>query len=181
VRIISGKYRAKQIIAPSNLPVRPTTDFAKSALFNILNLHFNFSSVRFLDLFCGTGNISFEMISRGCEHIVAVDANSQCLNFVRRIAEQELKCTIKTTRYDALRFIKSCKEKYDIIFADPPYKYESREELINSIFSYELLEKGGVFVLEHPSGDHYDGIKEFVEKRSYGAVQFSFFKNSIEK
>lgn len=177
MRIISGKFRSKRIIAPGNLPVRPTTDFAKTALFNLLTQQFELSQVVFLDLFCGTGNISFEMISRGCTQIFAVDTNSNCLHFVKKVSVEQLKSDIHTTRYEAIRFVNSCTVQFDIIFADPPYEYENRTLLVNTIFQKKVLRKDGIFVLEHPKGEKYDSFKEFKECRSYGAVQFSFFEN----
>lgn len=176
MRVISGTYRSKIITAPADLPVRPTTDFAKTGLFNILQSNYNFHLLNVLDLFSGTGNISYEFISRGCKSLVAVDNNSMCTNFIRTTFDK-LNITIaQVKRKDAVHFLQETHQTFDIIFADPPYDLTIIEELHNIIFEKQLLTKKGMFVFEHESSKDYNEMPFFTAKRKYGTVAFSFFK-----
>ena len=177
MRIITGNRRGKVIRAPRNLPVRPTTDFAKSALFNILNNHFDFEEIRVLDLFCGTGNISYEFLSRGCTNVTCVDNNSDCLRFVREFGEKNFPEKLHTIRSDAFRFIKKCNSKFDIIFADPPFKMENVWELPDLILENNLLDENGWLILEHSSNSKPSCKSVINETRKYGHTSFSFFKH----
>jgi 16S rRNA (guanine(966)-N(2))-methyltransferase RsmD len=140
VRIIGGKYKGKSIIAPKNLPVRPTTDFAKESLFNILRNQIDYDSTVLLELFAGTGNIGYEFASRGCESITSVDLNFNCVRFIKKInRELDLKNTV--IRSDAFRYIKSCKNQYNFIFADPPYNLENIGELPQLYFQQQYFRR----------------------------------------
>ena len=180
MRIISGTYRGKVILAPKDLPVRPTTDFAKTGLFNILNNHFNFLAISVLDLFSGTGNISYEFISRGCKDLVAVDTNGQCTKFIQQTFDRlEVHGFIGVNKSDATQFLMNTEHTFDIIFADPPYELNVGEQLHKIIFERNLLNKKGMFVYEHLAGKNYSPLPFFTEKRKYGNVAFSFFKNEV--
>ncbi len=175
-RIISGKFRGKIIKAPGSLPVRPTTDFAKESLFNILNNHFYFDEIKALDLFAGTGNLSYELASRGCEDLSIVDQNTKCCQFIEKTMNQlGFADSAIVHRSEALEFIKRDYQSYDLILADPPYDYEGYEHLVEQIFFKKLLAKNGMLVLEHDSMSDLSELEHFHESRKYGKVRFSFF------
>ena len=174
MRIISGIYKGKNIIAPKNLPVRPTTDFAKESLFNILINRIDFSNTNLLELFAGTGNIGYEFASRGCTNITSVDVNFQCIQFIKQM-NRELKLNNRIIRTDAIRFLKQIKEPYTFIFADPPYQMLSITSIPNIIFEKNLLTKGGTLIIEHEKKLDFSDHSNFQEKRNYGRVNFSFF------
>jgi 16S rRNA (guanine(966)-N(2))-methyltransferase RsmD len=175
MRIISGTYRGKQIIAPRNLQVRPTTGFAKEALFSILNNKVDFERIHALDLFAGTGNISYEMVSRGVPQIIAVDANFPCVRFINQTAEKLEMTGLQAIKADALQFVNRAYQKWDVIFADPPYDYGSYVELIDTILSKNILKEGGILIIEHGSENNFSEHPKLKDHRKYGHVQFSFF------
>ena len=175
MRIIGGKYKGKSIIAPKNLPVRPTTDFAKESLFNILYNSVDFEQIKLLELFAGTGNIGYEFASRGCSKITSVDLNFHCIQFIKK-TNKDLSLNNKVIRSDVFRFIKSNKEKYNFIFADPPYDLDAIRTIPESIFSNELLEDKGILVIEHDKYTDFSDCDYFKNVRQYGRVMFSFFK-----
>ena len=175
IRIISGIHRGRRIKAPRNLPVRPTTDRAKEALFNILHNRYDFSELKCLDLFCGTGNLSIELASRGCKDITAVDSNRNCISFVNSIANELNEESIQCIQSDALRFLFNSNKSYDLILADPPYDYDSYDELITTAMEGQLLSDYGVLIIEHDSRISLNEFTGFVERRSYGNSSFTFF------
>lgn len=177
MRIISGKYKGRRISPPKNLPVRPTTDMSKEALFNILNNHFNFSELKVLDLFAGTGNISYEFASRGCEPITSVDGDMGCVNFIKRTAV-EFEFDITPIKSDVFKFLEKSKASYDIIFADPPYGMEQKEfeRIIELVFENELLEEDGMMVIEHSKHTKLNHMENFSFDRNYGGSVFTFFE-----
>lgn len=177
MRIISGVYKGKRILAPKNLPVRPTTDMAKEALFNILNNQFYFKDVTVLDLFSGTGNISYEFASRGAKHISAVDMNGNCIKFISRMA-RELNFNITPIRADVLTYLEKSRLKCDIIFADPPYDSAllDFENIPQLVFKNDLLEANGILVIEHSKQMDLSQCQNFSNSRKYGGSVFSFFK-----
>lgn len=177
MRIISGKFRGKKIIPPGNLPVRPTTDFAKEALFNYLSNNFDFEGLKIVDLFCGTGNITYEFASRGVHDITCVEVNFKCTEFIKRTINQLQISTIKVINSDVFKFINYSNEKYDIIFADPPYDLDKTKELPEKIFEKQLLKEDGLLIIEHPEEKDFSDNPHFDEKRRYGKVNFSFFQN----
>lgn len=179
MRIISGTHKGRQIHPPANLPVRPTTDFAKTGLFNILNNYYDLGGVTVLDLFCGTGNISFEFASRGATGIVAVDGHQGCIDFIMKTSSALQFNTIKSVKSEVTGYLNRCEQKFDIIFADPPYEIKGIELIPEIIFQRKLLNDGGVFVLEHGAQTDFYGNSHFVERRTYGHVNFSFFKSLI--
>lgn len=181
MRIISGTHKGKRLLAPKNLPVRPTTDMAKEALFNILNNRYYFDEISVLDLFSGTGNIAFEFASRGCQNLTAVDQNSGCTNFIERTAK-ELGFPIFTIKSEVFSYLDKNKNSYDIIFADPPYDLpvEEFEKLVKIILQAKMLTATGCLILEHGSQMNLSHLERFSEKRKYGGSTFSFFE-SLQK
>lgn len=181
MRIIAGKYQRRIIRPPGNLPVRPTTDLAKEALFNVLNHHFDFQGLKVIDLFSGTGSIAYEFASRGAAEVVAVDANFKCYEFINSTARQFPFENLKAVRADVFRFLSYCRPGFDLIFADPPYEMEKFERIPEAVFGRDLLRPGGWLILEHPAGKQFSHFPQFREERTYGRVHFSFFeKPAIE-
>ena len=178
MRIISGTHRGKQLIAPKNLPVRPTMDFAKESLFNILNNYFFLDSIKVLDLFAGTGNISYEFGSRGCPEITAVDSHPACVQYIRKTAEA-LAYPIEVVKSDVFAYLDRSLSQYDVIFADPPYDIDpdSLERLIETVFERNLLSEDGLLIVEHSSKVHLEEDPYFQEERRYGGTTFSIFNN----
>lgn len=177
MRIIRGRYQRRQIHAPNNLPVRPTTDMAKESLFNILENSVDFEDITVLDLFAGTGNISYEFVSRGSKKVVSVDENQGCVRFIRETATALKMEELVAFCSDVFRFISSHKSKYDVIFADPPYDCEHYSQLVKLIFEHELLNDNGILVVEHSRSINFSDYPNFEEERKYGKVHFSFFNN----
>jgi 16S rRNA (guanine(966)-N(2))-methyltransferase RsmD len=177
MRIISGKYKGRRISPPKNLPVRPTTDMSKEALFNVLNNHFNFSELKILELFAGTGSISYEFASRGCTPILCVDGDMGCVNFIKKTAK-EFDFDITALKSDVFKFLEKHKGNYDIIFADPPYGMEQKEfeKIVELIFENELLDEEGMLVVEHSKYTKLDQMSNFSFQKNYGGSVFSFFE-----
>ncbi|OYQ36597.1 16S rRNA (guanine(966)-N(2))-methyltransferase RsmD [Flavobacterium cyanobacteriorum] len=177
MRIISGKYKGRRINPPKNLPVRPTTDMSKESLFNILNNRFDLEGLRVLDLYAGTGNISYEFGSRGAAVITAVDEDFGCIRFIKQTAKA-FNFNIQAIKAPVKKFIESSKGPYDIIFADPPYHMEPKlfEELVTLIFEYGLLNESGIMIIESSRHTPLDHMKNFSFKKRYGGSIFSFFE-----
>jgi len=176
MRIIGGQFRGRTLKIPKNLPVRPTTDRAKEGLFNILNNRVDFSELNVLDLFCGTGNISFEFQSRGVAKTTSVDANYRCTSFVQKTM-QDLNCkNALVIKSDVIRFLSNTSQKWNLIFADPPYDFEHYHELVLQIMEKQLLSEDGMLIVEHPESVVFKDKPGYVETRKYGRVHFSFFK-----
>jgi 16S rRNA (guanine966-N2)-methyltransferase len=175
LRIISGKYKGRQIRIFKKFPARPTTDFARENLFNFLNNYFDFSETSVLDLFAGTGCISYEFASRGCPFIELVEIDNRSFDFIKKII-QELQITAITPHLaDAFKYIRHCRNQYDLIFADPPYNSEGIAELPGLIMKNDLLKPKGWFILEHSGKFNFSDHLNFREKRTYGSVNFSVF------
>ena len=177
MRIISGKHKGRRLVAPKNLPVRPTTDICKESLFNILNNHFNFHGLKVLDLFAGTGNISYEFASRGAGPITSVDGDFGCINFIKKTTS-ELDLDIATIKSDVFSFLERNKSSYDIIFADPPYdlSQENFEKIIQLIFENELLDEEGMLIVEHSKHTKLEHMTNFSFSKNYGGSVFSFYE-----
>lgn len=180
MRIIRGRYQRRQIIAPGNLPVRPTTDMAKESLFNILENYMDFENVTALDLFAGTGNISYELVSRDCPKVTAVDQDFGCVKFIRETALKLDMKELVPVRSDVFRFLANHPMKYDLIFADPPYDCQRYDELVSLVFDNNLLTNEGLFVLEHDKYVHFEEHPHFMDQRHYGKVNFTFFAMTFE-
>ena len=182
MRIISGIHKSKRLSAPKNLPVRPTTDMAKEALFNILNNSYYFDQVSFLDLFSGTGNISYEFASRGCTTITAIDGHYGCVKFISTTAKS-LEMDIDVYKSDVYKFLEKTHLKSDIIFADPPYDFEKEkfENIVALVYKNDLLNSEGVLVIEHSKHTDLSDNKYFTYSKKYGGNMFSFFeKESLQ-
>ncbi len=177
MRIISGKYKGKRIMAPTNLPVRPTTDMAKESLFNILNHEMEMDGAKCLDLFAGTGNISFELASRGAAHITSVDMHAGCVTFIRSTAAALNDQSIHTFRQEVLRFLEKTNERYDLIFADPPYDKDLEVQVVEIVNRRALLNENGVMVIEHSARTVLESLPGFVQHRKYSNVNFSMFES----
>ena len=177
MRIISGKYKGRRISPPKGLPVRPTTDMSKEALFNVLNNHFSFEGLKVLDLFAGTGNISYEFASRGSTPITSVDGDFGCVKFIKQVAA-EYDFNIAATKSDVFTYLERCKTSYDIIFADPPYGLDQAtfEKIVLLIFEKELLNQDGMMIIEHSKYTKLDHMINFSFKKTYGGSIFSFFE-----
>jgi 16S rRNA (guanine966-N2)-methyltransferase len=179
MRIVSGKWKGKRIVAPKNLPTRPTTDFAKEGLFNILNNRFFFDDLRVLDLFAGTGNIAYEFASRGAGEITCVDQNKGCVRFIGEMAD-DLGANIQPVQLDAWLFVQKTMTSYDIVFADPPYDWDKHEALAEAIIQKGFLKEGGEAIIEHSADTDLSHLPGFFEHRKYGHVHFSFFSRPEE-
>lgn len=177
MRIISGKYKSKRINAPQNLPVRPTTDMAKEALFNILNNAYYFDQISVLDLFAGIGSISFEFASRGTENIISVDKNYGCIRFLEKI-DQELETGLQIIKSDVFTFLERTHLKFDVIFADPPYDLpqEQFNKIVELVFERDLLNEDGMLIVEHSKFTDLSTHKAYTNSRNYGSNVFSFFE-----
>ena len=182
MRIISGSHKGRRITAPKKLPVRPTTDMAKEALFNILNNRYYFEDISVLDLFSGTGNISYEFSSRGTENIVAVDSNFNCIKFINEISES-LDMSINSIKSDVFTFLENSGDTYSIIFADPPYdiSFEAFARIPELVFNKQLLEDEGLLIVEHSKHTDLSTLEHYSHSKSYGGNTFSFFELTIEE
>lgn len=179
MRIISGIYKGRRITAPKKLPVRPTTDMAKESLFNILNNHYYFDDISVLDLFAGTGNISYEFASRGTEDITAVDADFGCIKFINQTAEG-FEMPITTIKSDVFKYLEKAKTRHTVIFADPPYSFSVEEfsKIPQLVFENTLLENEGILIIEHSKHTDLSGLKHYSYSKGYGGNVFSFFELS---
>lgn len=177
MRIISGQFKGRRITAPKKLPVRPTTDMAKEALFNILNNDYYFDEISVLDLFSGTGSISYEFASRGTTQITAVDEDFGCIKFINKTAD-EFEMTIQTIKSDVFKFLEACKLKATIIFADPPYAFsmEQFSRIPELIFKNDILEEGGMLIVEHSKQTDLSELPFYSYSKNYGGNVFSFFE-----
>ena len=172
MRIVAGSHKGRKIPLKNNLSVRPTTDRAKEALFSIIDSRYFFSKKTMLDLFSGTGNIALEFASRGVEKVVAVDHNINCVEFITATSDI-FKFNLSVVQSDGLKYAQNCKERFNFIFADPPYNYENYQELKEMIIKKKLVEKDGLLIIEHDKETvFYD---DNVEVRKYGTVHFSLF------
>lgn len=175
MRIIGGQQGGIIIQAPTNLPVRPTTDRAKESLFNILQNRYDFENLSVLDLFAGTGNISYEFASRGASEIYSVDENANCVKFIKATAQKLKFENIQVIKQDVFSFLHTCTNQYDIIFGDAPYALTRMLEIPSFVFNKNLLKASGVLILEHASALKFNHIAQFREERVYGQSCFSFF------
>jgi len=178
MRIIGGQFKGRKFIPPAKKwPTRPTTDFAKEGLFNILQNSLDFEDLKVLDLFGGTGNHSYEFISRGCTDVTYVDQFGGCVTFVKKTAAAlDIEDHIKIIKLDVFKFIQRSNEQYDYIFGGPPYPLPTLSTLPDLVFKHNLLKADGLFVLEHNTNNDFKSHPNFVNARSYGMAVFSFFK-----
>lgn len=176
MRISGGRLRGRQFLPPKGYKARPTTDFAKEGLFNILNNEYEFEDLKVLDLFAGTGAISFEFASRGAARVYSVEMAPLHASFIRSQAQAFGLDNVIVVHHNVFDFLGICTEKFDLIFADPPYAIDGLASIPDKVFACDILHPGAYFILEH-SGD-YDFREHpfFVKERSYGNVHFSFFE-----
>lgn len=175
MRIISGEYKGRHIPVRKNFPSRPTTDFAKENLFNVLNNYFDFENLKVLDLFAGTGSISYEFASRGAI-VTLIENDYRSFDFIRKtIADLEIK-SITPYKSDVFRALHRIPDKFDVIFADPPYTMKDIEKIPDLIFENQLLKEDGWFILEHSENNDFRPNRYFKELREYGSVHFSIFR-----
>lgn len=176
MRIISGQFKGRAINPPRNLRARPTTDFAKENLFNVLGNLVDFQECDVLDLFSGTGSISYEFASRGVRSVTSVEINSVHHAFIRRTASELGIKNLYAVKANAFLYLRSVMKSFDIIFSDAPYDLEGAEEIIRLVFEENRLSEEGFLVFEHSKGKDFSNHPNFWQQRSYGSVQFSFFK-----
>ena len=179
MRIISGSLRGKSINPPANYPARPTTDFAKEGLFNVLAGTTDFESIAFLDLFSGTGSISYEMASRGCTDIVAVEMNSSNASFIKKTAAALGIEGMQVVHHNVFDFLGICTKTFDLVFADPPYALDGLDTLPTKVLNAGFLADDGLFILEHPADYNFVNEPGFVKEKKYGNVHFSFFRKNF--
>ena len=179
MRIISGKHKSRRINAPNNLPVRPTTDMAKEALFNILNNSYYFDQISVLDIFSGIGSIGFEFASRGTPQITCVDQHQGCIKFLEK-TNNELDFDIQIIKSDAFSFLEKTNSKFDVIFADPPYDFtqEKFQNIVDLVFDKSLLNDDGMLIIEHSNKTDLSDNTTFIRSKKYGSNVFSFFEKS---
>ncbi|MCB0777706.1 MAG: RsmD family RNA methyltransferase [Chitinophagaceae bacterium] len=176
MRIISGTHGGRRINPPAKMPyTRPTTDIAKEGLFNILQHKIDFDELKSLDLFGGTGSISYELASRGVTDLTVVEKDSAMHSFIKKTSEGLGLQNFKVIKSDVFRFIEQCNEQFDFIFAGPPYALAEIDELPVLIFKKDLLRKSGYFILEHTPRNNYKNFPFFDSERNYGTTVFSFF------
>ena len=175
MRIITGRYKGRHFDIPRTFKARPTTDFAKENIFNVLTQYVDFDGATALDLFSGTGSISLELLSRGCQQVVSVEMDRDHHRFIQDCLKKlDTKACIPI-RGDVFRFLKSCRKQYDFIFADPPYALKELPEIPDLVIGRQLLKDGGIFVFEHGKDYDFSNHPHFLEHRSYGSVNFSLF------
>jgi 16S rRNA (guanine966-N2)-methyltransferase len=181
MRIISGSLGGRRINPPSQMPyTRPTTDIAKEGLFNIIQNNLDFEELKTLDLFGGTGSISYELASRGVSDLTIVEKDQKMFDFIKKTSADLKLENFKVIKSDVFRFIDSCTEKFDFIFAGPPYALQTIDELPKKIFEKELLNEDGWFILEHTPRNNYENTPFFHNSRNYGTTVFSIFINKRE-
>ncbi len=183
MRIVGGDLRGKQINPPANFKARPTTDFAKEGLFNILSNQYDFQEISVLDLFSGTGSISFEFVSRGCKNITAVEMNPLHASFIKSQAAKLSGRTlsIQVVHHNVFDFLKICTKKFDLVFADPPYDLTGFKNVPDKILESNIFSDNGILVFEHPKDYNFEDNPHFLKERKYGNVHFSFFLKEVQK
>ncbi|NOZ47849.1 MAG: 16S rRNA (guanine(966)-N(2))-methyltransferase RsmD [Chlorobi bacterium] len=179
MRIISGKYKKRKILPPKNLKVRPTTDMAKEALFNILHNNINFKETTVLDLFSGTGNISYEFASRDCKSVTSVELNYRNYSFIKKTIHEFDLNKIEAVKTNVFVYLKHCNRQFDLIFADPPYALSEITEIPKLVFKHSILKKDGLMIIEHSRETDFTEVTEYIQTKKYGKVNFSFFKSNL--
>lgn len=180
MRIISGKYKGRRLSIPPSFKARPTTDFAKENLFNILNNLIDWEGIEALDLFGGTGSISFELVSRGCSSVICVEKFPSSYSFIEKTKTLLDAKELFLYKADVFKYLNTCRTQFDFIFADPPYDLLHLEDVPKMILEKNLLKPGGIFVMEHSKANDFSSLPLFAEKRVYGSVNFSIFERKEE-
>lgn len=177
MRVITGKYKGRHFEIPRSFKARPTTDFAKENLFNVLNAYIDWDEGPVaLDLFAGTGSITLELLSRGCSRVICIEKDPLHYRFIKEFLDKLQDLSAVPVKGDALKYLGQCRETFDFIFADPPYVLKEIAGLPDMVLERNLLREGGLFVLEHGKDHDFIGHPRFVEHRQYGSVNFSFFQ-----
>lgn len=176
MRIISGKFKSRRFNPPANMKARPTTDFARESLFNILNNMLDWEETSALDLFSGTGSIAFELVSRGCPRVVLIEQDSLNFNFICSIRDKLQTDELWPLRMDVFKYLKAGYEKFDFIFADPPYDMAKTNSIPDTIFEGDTLKPDGLLVVEHSRKMSFATHERFLKEKHYGSVHFSFFQ-----
>ncbi len=180
MRIVSGKFKGRRFSPPTHITARPTTDFAKEALFNVLNNYISFEDCVALDLFAGTGSISYEFASRGVKRVVSVEMSDKHLDFIHKIRQElGLMKVVYPIKMNVFRYIQQGKEQFDVIFADPPYEMKELPQLPALVLQGNLLSDDGIFILEHSAKQDFSQEPYFLEHRQYGNVNFSLFTKKV--
>jgi 16S rRNA (guanine(966)-N(2))-methyltransferase RsmD len=177
MRIITGLYKGRHFDVPRSFKARPTTDFAKENIFNVLTRYIDLDGATALDLFSGTGSISLELLSRGCQKVISVESDRDHHRFIVECLKKLGTEACVPLRADVFRFVKSCHQQFDFIFADPPYALNDLPRIPDLIYERSLLKEGGIFVFEHGKDNDFSSHPHFVEHRSYGSVNFSLFNS----
>lgn len=177
MRIIGGEFRGRRFSLPKGLKARPTTDFAKEGLFNVLNNLVCIEDATTLDLFSGTGSISFEFVSRGAKEALAIEMYPLHISFINSVCRKLHISNLKVFKFDVYKYISKTDKKFDIIFADAPYADVRLKEIPSLVFENELLDKDGILIVEHSSKNNFADHECFLQERKYGNVHFSIFKN----
>ncbi len=182
MRIISGEFGGRRFNPPAGIPARPTTDLAKGGLFNALENMMDLEDIKTLDLFGGTGSISYELASRGAGDMTIVERDSITINFIKKtVQELGIANRIQVIKGDVFKFINQCTEQYDYIYAGPPYALQTIDELPILIFEKQLLKPGGIFVLEHTPRNDYQAHPRYLKMKNYGTTIFSYFTQPNEE
>lgn len=176
MRIIRGKYGRRRFDVPQNITARPTTDFARENIFNVLENFCDFDDTTALDLFGGTGAISFEFLSRGCEAVTVVEQANTQVNFIKSVKAKLCADNLKIIKGDVFKFVDTCRESFDFIFADPPYDHPRFSEIPGLILSSKCVKSGSTVIIEHNKNHDFSALPGFKEKRTYGSVNFSIFE-----
>lgn len=176
MRIISGTCGGRTIVPPKNLRARPTTDFAKENLFNVLGNIIDFEGLEVLDLFAGTGSISYEFASRGATSVTSVEINAVHYDFIRSTARAFHLDAVHAVKANVFLYLKNCSKRYDVIFSDAPYDLEGSERVVDAVLDGNLLKDGGIFIFEHSKDKNFTSHPRLSDVRNYGSVHFSIFK-----
>ena len=179
MRIIGGDLKGRAILPPSSFRARPTTDFAKEGLFNVLNNMVDFEELSVLDLFSGTGGISYEFASRGCTDIISIEMNPVHADFIKKSVAVLKIQGMQVVRHNVFDFLNICTKKFDLIFADPPYDIEGLDTIPDKIFSKNILNDNAIVIVEHPASYNFENHPNFKKMKRYGNVHFSFFEKSL--
>lgn len=179
MRIIRGFLKGKRFATPPNFPSRPTTDFAKEGLFNVLENRVDLEDMDVLDLCAGTGNISFEFVSRGAKHLLAIDSHPRCIQYLKgNIRDLKIEAQMQAYKSDCVVYCRNAQNvQYDLIFTDPPFHLNFHEELIRTIFDKKLLKPGGLLIVEHGKQTNLEALPQFSFSRNFGNVHFSFLSD----
>ncbi|HQV74992.1 MAG: 16S rRNA (guanine(966)-N(2))-methyltransferase RsmD [Flavobacteriales bacterium] len=181
MRIVAGKYRNRRIDPPQGIEARPTTDFAKEGLFNVLQHSVPLEGIRVLDLFAGTGNMSLEFLSRGAVDVVSVEQDRKLFAFIQRTIAEIGETGWRVVKEDVFKFLSGHRSKYDIIFADPPFHMEGTERIASMVFENALLAPDGVLIIEHHEKTDLSAVDGYIRNRKYGQIVFSIFGGSNEE